>query len=190
MPRTIDRVRQSDFRSLSSSRRITTTRVTSFNGSGHLSHRTRSRSSIAWSKTVAVEMSFVLHTPIDISVSDEINTRIRIDQRIKRFRSGREPPQNGHPRLARTTLLVGIGISVRPMVLAFVLPGNAGSAIPIAATFAVGRYARGDQPLLDGHLAGEGDRRSLLGRPLASGWRAFASHFVLLAVFMVVSGVE
>jgi hypothetical protein len=78
---------------------------------------------------------------------------------------------------ATNALLAGFGATVLLVVAAVLLPDALGRVLPIAATVAVGQYAKRDAPLLDAHLGRGGLKES--------GWKAAGIGLGAMAAALV-----
>jgi hypothetical protein len=86
----------------------------------------------------------------------------------------------GHAGLATTMLLVGLVATALLIVIAVALAGTAGRPMSMGATFVIWQYACADQPFLDTHLAGGGQRES--------SWKAAGIGLAsLIAVLLLIS---
>jgi hypothetical protein len=86
----------------------------------------------------------------------------------------------GHGSLATTTLLVGLAATALLVLLAPLLPGNAGGPLPIVTALATHAYAKFDQPLFDAHLKKGGQRES--------SWKAAGIGLMAGVVFLMCVG--
>lgn len=84
----------------------------------------------------------------------------------------------GLAQSATTTLVAGFVATGALLAAAFLLPEGVGRVLPIAATIAVGQYAKQDAPLLDAHLGRGGLRES--------GWKAAGIGLVSMVAVLAV----